>query len=195
MVNDGIPHRLVEVARSLDGRPMNRNPLVLPLVIGVFLASLIGCGGESREYLSALEAKSRLIERSHKVRRDIIDSLGRRNLALADQAMEAEVNIEEESIYLEGRLDTLRPHRPDAARYAESSQLIQELERQRSELQEQWVAASRSTDPERAKDLSAKIRDIEMSLADASEICKQSKPLRVGRESSTTESRKSKEVR
>ena len=40
----------------------------------------------------------------------------------------------------------------------------------------QWANAQSAADPQRAKDLSAKIRDVELELSEVSEIAKRSKP-------------------
>jgi len=141
------------------------------------LACLTGCQQESKEYLRALEAKDRLIERSHKARRDIIDSLGHRRLDAADQAMEAEMKVEEDTLYVDALLDSHRPHKPDPVLYEQARQLVVSLVGQLEELKGQWVSVSKNPDPEVAKELSKKIRDVEMALAEASETAKRAKPI------------------
>lgn len=146
------------------------------LIFGLSFGCLIGCRQESREYLQALEAKDRLIESSHMARRDMIDSLGSRSLAKADRAMEAEIQIEEKSLLIDSMLDSSRPHRPDPKLFAQAREQVKELEQQRTALLGQWANAQSAADPQRAKDLSAKIRDVELELSEVSEIAKRSKP-------------------
>jgi len=142
----------------------------------VSLACIGGCRQESREYLQALEAKDRLIEGSHQARKDMIDSLGRKSLSRADRAMDQEGKLEEQSLYVEGRLDDSRPHVPNATTYAYASALAKSLEQDRNKLLEQWVEALSDANPDVAKECSSKIRDVELALADASETAKRSRP-------------------
>lgn len=146
------------------------------LILALSLGCLVGCRQESREYLQALEAKDRLIESSHMARRDMIDSLGSRSLAKADRAMEAEIKIEEKSLLIDSMLDSSRPHRPDPKLFAQAREQVEDLEQQRTALLGQWANAQSAADPQRAKDLSAKIRDVELELSEVSEIAKRSKP-------------------
>lgn len=146
------------------------------LIFGLSFGFLIGCRQESREYLQALEAKDRLIESSHMARRDMIDSLGSKSLAKADRAMEAEIKIEEKSLLIDSMLDSSRPHRPDPKLFAQAREQLENLEQQRTALLGQWANAQSAADPQRAKDLSAKIRDVELELSAVSEIAKRSKP-------------------
>jgi len=146
------------------------------LIFGLSFGFLIGCRQESREYLQALEAKDRLIESSHMARRDMIDSLGSKSLAKADRAMEAEIKIEEKSLLIDSMLDSSRPHRPDPKLFAQAREQVEDLEQQRTALLGQWANAQSAADPQRAKDLSAKIRDVELELSEVSEIAKRSKP-------------------
>ena len=146
------------------------------LIFGLSFGFLIGCRQESREYLQALEAKDRLIESSHMARRDMIDSLGSRSLAKADRAMEDEIRIEEKSLLIDSKLDSSRPHRPDPKLFAQAREQVENLEQQRTALLGQWANAQSAADPQRAKDLSAKIRDVELELSEVSEIVKRSKP-------------------
>ena len=142
----------------------------------VSLACIGGCRQESREYLHALEAKDRLIESSHQARKDMIDSLGRKSLSSADRAMEQEGRLEEQRLYVQGRLDNSRPHVPNPTIYEYASELAKSLEQDRNKLLDQWVEASRDANPDVAKELSSKIRDVELALADASETAKRSRP-------------------
>jgi len=142
----------------------------------VSLACIGGCRQESREYLQALEAKDRLIESSHIARKDMIDSLGRKSLSRADRAMEQEGRFEEQSLYVQGRLDNSRPHVPNPTIYAYASALAKSLEQDRNKLLDQWVEALRGANPDVAKECSSKIRDVELALADASETAKRSRP-------------------
>jgi hypothetical protein len=146
------------------------------LILALSLGCLVGCRQESREYLQALEAKDRLIESSHMARRDMINSLGSRSLAKADRAMEAEIKIEEKSLLIDSMLDSNRPHRPDPKLFAQAREQVKDLEQQRTALLGQWANAQSAADPQRAKDLSAKIRDVELELSEVSEIAKRSKP-------------------
>ena len=143
----------------------------------VSLAFMGGCRQESREYLRALEAKDRLIESSHTARKDMIDSLGRKSLSHADRAMDEEGRLEEQSLYVQGRLDSFRPHVPNPALFAQASELARSLEQDRNSLLDQWVEASRDLNPDVAKELSSKIRDVELALAEASETAKRSRPM------------------
>jgi hypothetical protein len=155
----------------------------------VSLACIGGCRQESREYLQALEAKDRLIEGSHTARKDMIDSLGRKNLSQADRAMDEEGRLKEQSLYVQGRLDSLRPQVPNPALYGQASELIKSLEQDRNKLLDQWVEASRDANPDVAKELSSKIRDVELALAEASETAKRSRPLGASAQSSSNDTR------
>lgn len=150
----------------------------------ISLACIGGCRQDSREYLQALEANDRLIESSHTARKDMIDSLGRKNLSLADRAMDEEGRLEEQSLYVQGRLDSFRPHVPNPTLFAQASELARSLEQDRKILLDQWVEASRDTNPDIAKELSSKIRDVELALAEASETAKRSRPIGTSAESS-----------
>ena len=149
---------------------------------GVLISSIIsfafigGCRHESREYLRALEAKDRLIESSHTARKDMMNSLGRKSLSHADRAMDEEGRLEEQSLYVQGRLDSFRPHVPNPALFAQASELARSLEQDRNSLLDQWVEASRDLNPDVAKELSSKIRDVELAWAEASETAKRSRP-------------------
>ena len=153
-----------------------------PIVPRFLIASLVslacigGCRQESREYLRALEDNDRLIESSHTARKDMIDSLGRKSLSHADRAMDEEGRLEEQSLYVQGRLDSFRPHVPNPALFAQASELVRSLEQDRNNLLDQWVEASRDLNPDVAKELSSKIRDVELALAEASETAKRSRP-------------------
>lgn len=151
----------------------------------ISLACIGGCRQESREYLQALEAKDRLIESSHTARKDMIDSLGRKSLSHADRAMEEEGRLEEQSLYVQGRLDSFRPHVPDPALYEQASELARSLEQDRNSLLDQWVEASKDLNPDVAKEISSKIRDVELALAEASETAKRSRPFGVSTQSSS----------
>jgi len=153
----------------------------------VSLACIGGCRQESREYLQALEAKDRLIESSHMARKDMIDSLGRKSLSRADRAMDQEGRLEEQSLYVQGRLDNSRPHVPNPTMYEYASELAKSLEQDRNKLLDQWVEASRDANPDVAKELSSKIRDVELALAEASETAKRSRPFGKATKSSSDE--------
>jgi len=142
----------------------------------VSLACIGGCRQESREYLQALESKDRLIDSSHVARKDMIDSLGRKSVSSADRAMDQEGRLEEQSLYVQGRLDNSRPHVPNPTIHAYASELAKRLEQDRNKLLDQWVKASGDANPDVAKELSSKIRDVELALADASETAKRSRP-------------------
>jgi hypothetical protein len=147
---------------------------LIPSIISV--AFIGGCRQESREYLRALEAKERLIESSHTARKAMIDSLGRKSLSHADRAMDEEGRLEEQSFYVQGRLDSLRPRVPNPALFAQASELARSLEQDRNNLLDQWVEASRDLNPDVAIELSSRIRDVELALAEASETAKRSRP-------------------
>jgi hypothetical protein len=157
------------------------------IVSFVSLASIGGCRQESREYLQALEANDRLIESSHAARKDMIDSLVRKSLSHADLAMDEEGRLEERSFYVQGRLDSFRPQVPNPALYAQASKLANSLEQDRNNLLNQWVEASRNEDPNVAKELSSKIRDVELALAEARETAKRSRPIGISAQSSNDE--------
>lgn len=157
---------------------MSNTRLRIFFLFCVSFLTLAGCQRDSREYLRALESKLRLIEGANKARNDMIDGLDQKSLARADLAMEAELKIEQDAIILEQLLDTLRPHRPDAAKYSNAKKMVEEFERERLELREQWVVSRRGNASEKAKELSAKIRDVEMNLAEAMEAVKISSPVR-----------------
>jgi hypothetical protein len=156
----------------------------------ILIASLIsmacigGCRQDSREYLQALEANDRLIESSHTARKDMIDSLGRKNLSQADRAMDEEGRLKEQSLYVQGRLDNFRPQVPNPALYEQASELVKSLEQDRNKLLDQWVEASSDANPDVAKELSSKIRDVELALAEASETAKRSRPVGTSAQSS-----------
>lgn len=151
----------------------------------ISLACIGGCRQESREYLQALEAKDRLIESSHTARNNMIDSLGRKSLSRAEHAIEEEGRLEEQSLYVQGRLDSSRPHVPNPALYEQASELARSLEQDRNSLLDQWVEASKDLNPDVAKELSSKIRDVELALAEASETAKRSRPIGVSTQSSS----------
>jgi hypothetical protein len=142
----------------------------------VSLACIGGCRQESREYLQALEAKDRLIE-----------TLGRKSLSSADRAMDQEGRLEEQSLYVQGRLDNFRPHVPNPTIHAYASELAKSLEQDRNKLLDQWVEASRDANPDVAKELSSKIRDVELAVADASETAKRSRPFGASTQSPSDE--------
>jgi len=153
----------------------------------VSLACIGGCRQESREYLQALEAKDRLIESSHQARKDMIDSLGRKSLSSADRAMEQEGRLEEQRFYVQGRLDDSRPHVPNAVLYKQASELVKSLEQDRNNLVGKWVEALEDTNPDVAKELSSKIRDVELALAEAGETAKRSRPFGASTQSPSDE--------
>jgi len=135
-----------------------------------------GCQQDSREYLQALESKDRLIHGSHKARKDMIDSLTSRSLSRADQAMEADSNFLEQNLYVEERLDSFRPHAPNPSLFEQASDLAKSLEQDRIDLLAKWVDALRDMNPDTAKELSSKILDIDLALAEATETAKRSRP-------------------
>ena len=151
------------------------------------MACIGGCRQDSREYLQALEANDRLIESSHTARKDMIDSLGRKSLSQADRAMDEEGRLKEQSLYVQGRLDNFRPQVPNPALYEQASELVKSLEQDRNKLLDQWVEASRDANPDVAKELSSKIRDVELALAEASETAKRSRPLGASAQSSSND--------
>ncbi|MFM7927494.1 MAG: hypothetical protein ACKO9Q_07235 [Pirellula sp.] len=140
------------------------------------LGTISGCRQESREYLLALEAKDRLIESSHKARRDSIEALGHRNLARADRAMGDEFKIEEQGIYVEGTLDRYRPHKPNKQLFEHATRVLDELRAKRKELTDQWVEVFGKSQADDALELSSKIRDVELAIAETTEVAKRSKP-------------------
>jgi hypothetical protein len=150
------------------------NSLLLTALLSV--ATMTGCQRESREYLLALESKDRLIESSHKARRDAIESLGHRSLARADRAMADESKIEEQTIYLEATLDRYRPHKPNQQMFEHATRVLDDLKAQHNELTDQWVQVFGNAESENAIKLSEKIRDIELAIAEASEVAKRSQP-------------------
>jgi hypothetical protein len=87
-----------------------------------------------------------------------------------------EGRLEEHSLYVQGRLDNFRPHVPNAVLYEQASELAKSLEQDRNNLLGKWVEASKDTNPDVAKELSSKIRDVELALAEASETAKRSRP-------------------
>ncbi len=147
------------------------------LLLGVLSLGMIsGCQRESREYLLALEAKDRLIESSHKARRESIEALGHRNLSRADRAMFDESKVEEQSLYVEGTLDRHRPHKPNKQLYEHATRVLNELRNKRKELTDQWVEVFGKSQAEDALELSSKIRDVELEIAETTEVAKRSKP-------------------
>jgi hypothetical protein len=153
----------------------------------ISMACIGGCRQDSREYLQALEANDRLIESSHTARKDMIDSLGRKSLSQADRAMDEEGRLKEQSLYVQGRLDNFRPQVPNPALYKQASELVKSLEQDRNNLFDQWVEASRDANPDVAKELSSKIRDVELALAEASETAKRSRPFGASAQSSSND--------
>ena len=150
------------------------NSLLLTALLSV--TAMTGCQRDSREYLLALESKDRLIESSHKARRDAIESLGHRSLARADRAMADESKIEEQTIYLEATLDRYRPHKPNQQMFEHATRVLDDLKAQHNELTDQWVQVFGNAESENAIKLSEKIRDIELAIAEASEVAKRSQP-------------------
>jgi hypothetical protein len=153
----------------------------------ISMACIGGCRQDSREYLQALEANDRLIESSHTARKDMIDSLGRKSLSQADRAMDEEGRLKEQSLYVQGRLDNFRPQVPNPALYEQARELVKSLEQDRNNLFDQWVEASRDANPDVAKELSSKIRDVELALAEASETAKRSRPFGASAQSSSSD--------
>lgn len=147
--------------------------LLLSVLIG---GASTGCQQESREYLMALEAKDRLIENSHKARRDAIESLGHRNLARAERAMADESKLEEQSLFVDGTLDRYRPRKPDKQLYEHATRVLDELKAKHKELTDQWIEVLGQAQSEEALDLSSKIRDVELAIAETAEVAKRSKP-------------------
>jgi hypothetical protein len=150
------------------------NSLLVTVLVSV--AAMTGCQRDSREYLLALESKDRLIESSHKARRDAIESLGHRSLARADRAMADESKIEEQTIYLEATLDRHRPQKPNQQLFEHATRVLDDLKAQHKELTDQWIQVFRNAESENAIKLSEKIRDIELAIAEASEVAKRSQP-------------------
>lgn len=140
------------------------------------LGTITGCQRESRDYLSALEAKDRLIESAHKARRDSIEALGHRNLARADRAMADELKIEEKGLYVEGVLDRHRPHKPDKQLFEHATRVLDELRAKRKDLTDQWVEVFGKSQAQEALELSSKIRDLELAIAETTEVAKRSRP-------------------
>lgn len=135
-----------------------------------------GCRQESREYLQGLETKDRLIQRSDRARKDMIDSLASRSLHRADLAMGADSELLEQNLYVDGQLDSFRPHVPSPTLYAQAVKLAKSLEQDHKNLLSAWVDASRDTNPDTARELSSKIRDVEIALVEATEMAKRSRP-------------------
>ena len=67
----------------------------------------VGCHSESREYLRALEANDKLIEKEHGARREFLQALTNKDLAGADRAAELELKNTEERLAAETRLDQI----------------------------------------------------------------------------------------
>ena len=146
-------------------------------LLGVLsLGTISGCRQESREYLLALEAKDRLIESAHKARRESIEALGHRNLARADHAMADEFKIEEKGLYVEGTLDRYRPHKPNKQLFEHATRVLDELRAKRKDLTDQWVEVFGKSQAEDALELSSKIRDVELAIAETTEVAKRSRP-------------------
>ena len=152
------------------------NSLLLTALLSV--TAMTGCQRESREYLLALESKDRLIESSHKARREAIESLGHRSLARADRAMADESKIEERTIFVEGTLDRHRPQKPNQQLFEHATRVLDDLKAQHKELTDQWIQVFRNAESENAIKLSEKIRDLELVIAATSEVAKRSKPTR-----------------
>ena len=152
------------------------NSLLLTALLSV--TAMTGCQRESREYLLALESKDRLIESSHKARREAIESLGHRSLARADRAMADESKIEERTIFVEGTLDRHRPQKPNQQLFEHATRVLDDLKAQHKELTDQWIQVFRNAESENAIKLSEKIRDLELVIAETSEVAKRSKPTR-----------------
>ena len=150
------------------------NSLLLTALLSV--TAMTGCQRESREYLLALESKDRLIESSHKARREAIESLGHRSLARADRAMADESKIEERTIFVEGTLDRHRPQKPNQQLFEHATRVLDDLKAQHKELTDQWIQVFRNAESENAIKLSEKIRDLELAIAATSEVAKRSKP-------------------
>jgi hypothetical protein len=150
------------------------NSLLLTALLSV--TAMTGCQRESSEYLLALESKDRLIESSHKARRDAIESLGHRSLARADRAMADESKIEERTIFVEGTLDRHRPQKPNQQLFEHATRVLDDLKAQHKELTDQWIQVFRNAESENAIKLSEKIRDLELVIAATSEVAKRSKP-------------------
>jgi len=147
------------------------------LLLGALsLGTISGCRQESREYLLALEAKDRLIESAHKARRDSIEALGHRNLARAERAMADEFKIEEKGLYVEGTLDRYRPHKPNKQRFEHATRVLDELRAKRKDLTDRWVEVFGKSQAEEAIELSSKIRDVELAIAETTEVVKRSRP-------------------
>lgn len=147
------------------------------LLLGALsLGTMAGCQQDSREYLLALEAKDRLIESAHKARRDSIEALGNRNLARSERAMADAVKVEEQGLYVEGTLDRHRPHKPNMQLFEHAKRALDELRAKHKELIDQWVKVVGKSQTEEAIELSSKIRDVELAIAETTEVAKRSRP-------------------
>lgn len=147
------------------------------LLLGAMsFGTIAGCQQDSRDYLLAQEAKDRLIERAHKARRDSIEALGNRNLARSDRAMADEAKVEEQGLYVEGTLDRYRPHKPDKQLFEHANRVLDELRAKHKALNDQWVEVFGKSQTEQAIELSSKIRDVELEIAETTEVAKRSRP-------------------
>lgn len=147
------------------------------LLLGAMsFGTIAGCQQDSRDYLMALEAKDRLIESAHKARRDSIEALGNRNLARSDRAMADEAKVEEQGLYVEGTLDRYRPHKPDKQLFEHADRVLEELLAKHEALNDQWVEVFGKSQTEQAIELSSKIRDVELEIAETTEVAKRSRP-------------------
>jgi hypothetical protein len=71
--------------------------------------------------------------------------------------------------------------------YKQASELVKSLEQDRNNLVGKWVEAIEDTNPDVAKELSSKIRDVELALAEASETAKRSRPFGASTQSPSDE--------
>jgi hypothetical protein len=90
--------------------------------------------------------------------------------------MADESKIEEQTIYLEATLDRYRPHKPNQQMFEHATRVLDDLKAQHNELTDQWVQVFGNAESENAIKLSEKIRDIELAIAEASEVAKRSQP-------------------
>lgn len=93
--------------------------------------------------------------------------------------MKIEQQVQQETLLVDGLLDLHRPRKPNLALFDQTLPVVRDLERQRLDLQDQWFSATGSSDEENAGQISAKIRDVELALAEAYETLRRSQPIGV----------------
>jgi len=156
--------------------PATLGSLTLALFVSLVLAST-GCENSRREYLLALENNDRCIEQSHAVRKELLSNLELGNFAGTESASKLQISLQEKLSVAMYSLDRYRPRNPDPVAFEKYKSIVADLQAQRDEVQKAFDAAYEAAQVKEGIELSKKVRNIELQLADANEKLKQAKPI------------------